>query len=364
MTKKVMLITGSSGRIGQVCAQRFADSYQVVGLDRHPAKKASIDHITMDISSDESVKEALEEVRKRYGNRIGPVIHLAAYYTFDRGRPELYETITVQGTKHLLDELQTFEVEQFLFSSTILVHAPCKIGDAINEKWPLEPKWDYPKSKVRTEKVIHERHGKIPAVIMRIAGCYDDQCHSIAIAHNIQRIYEHEIEAHLHPGDRQHGNPFLHLEDLVDAFELSLNHRVPGELILIIGENKTASYRVFQNRISELLNHKDFALFRVPKWVAKEGAKVQQKLPFVSDNFIQPWMIDIADDHYALDISRAEKTIGWVPKHNVLDTLPLMIELLKTNPLEWYRTNGLTPPDWLVKKVQEVRGQGLAAQRS
>ncbi len=71
MTKKVMLITGSSGRIGQVCAQRFADTYQVVGLDRHPAKKASIDHITMDISSDESVKDALEEVRKRYGNRLG-----------------------------------------------------------------------------------------------------------------------------------------------------------------------------------------------------------------------------------------------------------------------------------------------------
>ncbi len=46
----------------------------------------------------------------------------------------------------------------------------CKIGETINEKWPLEPKWDYPKSKVRTEKVIHERHGKIPAVIMRIAG--------------------------------------------------------------------------------------------------------------------------------------------------------------------------------------------------
>ncbi len=58
-------------------------------------------------------------------------------------------------------------------------------------------------------------------------------------------------------------------------------------------------------------------------------------------------MIDIADDHYALDISRAEKTIGWTPKHFVLDTLPLMIELLKTNPLEWYRTNGLTAPDWL-----------------
>ena len=347
-----MLITGSSGRIGKLCVHRFADEYQVVGFDREVASHTKeIDHITMDISSDESTQKALAEVKKRYGDQIDTVIHLAAYYSFENEKPELYDRITVQGTRRLLENLQQFTVEQFIFSSTILVHAPCKIGEVIGENWPIEPKWGYPKSKVKTEKVIHEKRGNIPTVIMRIAGCYDDLCHSIPIAHNIQRIYEHELEAHLFPGNKQHGNPFLHLNDLINAIELTIKQRerLPKELTLLIGEDKTASYAALQNRISELLDHKDFQVFRIPKWLAKGGAEIQNHLPFVNDNFIQPWMIDIADDHYALDITLAKKAIQWSPKHYVLDSLPIMIELLKSDPLEWYKTNNLTPPLWLIK---------------
>jgi nucleoside-diphosphate-sugar epimerase len=127
--------------------------------------------------------------------------------------------------------------------------------------------------------------------------------------------------------------------------------QLPPELILVIGEDRTASYQTLQNRISEILNHKDFEVFRVPKWVAKEGAELQKHLPFVTDDFIQPWMIDIADDHYALDITRARKTIDWNPKHFVLDDLPTMMELLKKDPLAWYKTNELKPPKWLLAKV-------------
>jgi hypothetical protein len=45
----------------------------------------------------------------------------------------------------------------------------------------------------------------------------------------------------------------------------------------------------------------------------------------------------LADDHYALDISRARNLLGWSPQHNVRDTLPRMV---------FYRLNKLegTPP--------------------
>lgn len=66
-------------------------------------------------------------------------------------------------------------------------------------------------------------------------------------------------------------------------------------------------------------------------------------------------MIDLADDHYALDITKAKQTIGWQPKHFVLNDLPVMISLLKNDPLMWYATNDLTPPEWLLKKAQEAK---------
>ena len=33
-------------------------------------------------------------------------------------------------------------------------------------------------------------------------------------------------------------------------------------------------------------------------------------------------MIDLADDHYDLDISRARTLLGWEPKHSLRETLP------------------------------------------
>ncbi|MBO1687962.1 NAD-dependent epimerase/dehydratase family protein, partial [Clostridium butyricum] len=69
------------------------------------------------------------------------------------------DKITVKGTERLIKFLQDFEVEQFIFSSSMLVYKSSSPGVKIVEESPLEPKWDYPKSKVTTEKILHEKRG-------------------------------------------------------------------------------------------------------------------------------------------------------------------------------------------------------------
>ena len=109
------------------------------------------------------------------------MIHLAAYYDLSGELDPGYQTVTVQGTRRLLKGLQTgFDrVEQFVFASTMLVHAPTEPGRPINEDWPLEPKWPYPQSKVETEQLVRAEHGPIPAVILRLAGVYDERCRAV-----------------------------------------------------------------------------------------------------------------------------------------------------------------------------------------
>ena len=62
--------------------------------------------------------------------------------------------------------------------------------------------------------------------------------------------------------------------------------------------------------ISALLFDKETAIYRIPKFATKMGAWLQNHIPFMPKTFIQPWMIDLADDHYALDITRARKLLG------------------------------------------------------
>lgn len=345
MKKDVIIVTGSCGRIGANVVRRLGEEYRMVGFELLKAIYASSSEelVPVDLSSDESVHQAFTHIRHFYGNKIASVIHLAAYYSFDQKHSPLYEKVTVEGTKRLLKALQGFEVEQFIFSSTMLVHSPCKPGERITEDSPVDPKWDYPLSKIHTEKAIHELRGNIPTVILRIAGVYDDKCHSIPISHQIQRIYEKQLESRLFSGDINHGAAFLHMDDLVDAIQkaVQLRKKLPPELVLLIGESTTLSYDQLQREISRLLFNKEFKTFRVPKLIAKFGSWVQCHLPFGPSPFIKPWMIDLADDHYVLDVSRAEKYLGWKPQHALDQSLPIMINDLKANPSQWYKNNQL-----------------------
>jgi len=352
--QEVILVTGSSGLIGSAVVQRFAESFNVVGFDRegppHPPPVAEC--VCVDLTSEESVRRGLDRVRHGYGERIASVIHLAAYYDFSGEPSPKYDEITVRGTARLLRDLRRFRVEQFVFSSTMLVHAPCEPGERINEDWPLEPKWDYPQSKVKTEQLLRAERGDIPVVLLRIAGVYDDLCHSIPLAHQIQRVYERRLTSHVFPGDTSHGQAFLHLADLVEAFLLLAQHRtqLPPELTLLLGGPETLSYDELQHAFGRLLHDEEWETREIPKPLAKAGAWFQDNLPLGEEPFIKPWMIDLADDHYALDITRARTLLGWEPQRSLRGTLPKMVAALKADPLRWYRENKLEPPSWLERE--------------
>ncbi len=345
MEKKVVIVTGACGRIGTRVVQTLGTEFRVVGFELLKAIYASENEelVPVDLGSDESVHQAFMHIRHFYGSKIASVIHLAAYYSFSDQKYDNYERITVRGTERLLKALSKFEVEQFIFSSTMLVHAPCKAQEKINEEWPIDPKWAYPRSKTATEKLIHELRGSMQATILRIAGVYDDQCHSIPISNQIKRIYEKQFESHLFAGDVHSGASFLHMDDLVSAINLCVQKRkeLPPELALLLGEPKTLSYDDLQRKISRLLFGKEFKTYSIPKPLAKIGSFFENHIPFMPAPFIKPWMIDFADDNYTLDISRAKRLLKWEPKHSLEATLPVMIDALKKDPEKWYKINGL-----------------------
>ena len=351
--KGLILITGSSGSIGSAVMRRFAERFgEVVGFDRKATDPppTGCTAIPVDIASDDSVREGLQVLHDHHGQHIASVIHLAAYYDFLGAPSPKYDEITVRGTGRLLHGLRDlgFIVEQFVFSSTMLVHRPGEPGHFITEDWPLEPTWAYPESKVRTEQLIRAERGDIPAVLLRIAGVYDDGCHSVPLAHQVQRIYERQFTSRVYSGSTSHGQSFLHMDDLVDAIALIVERRaaLPPELPLLLGEPETLSYDELQHTFARLIHGENWETLEVPSALAplaKAGAWAMEKLPG-ADPFIRPWMIDHANDHYALDITRARQLLGWQPNRSLRETLPKMVAVLKADPVGFYRENALKGP--------------------
>jgi nucleoside-diphosphate-sugar epimerase len=345
--RPLVLITGAAGLIGEALIDRLAGEYRLVGTYRgQPPKTAnSADWIELDVSSDESVRSAVGELTQRHGRDLASLVHLAAYYDF-RGEPSpLYEEVTVRGTQRLITALRERDLEQFVFSSTMLVHRPAPPGETVDEESPLAGEWDYPESKIETERLLRQERGGVPIVLLRIAGVYDERGNSIPLTRQMQRIYERQLESYVFPGDPEHGQAFVHLEDVVEAIRLTIEkrHELPPETELLIGEPETLSYEELQQQMGELIHGREWPTIQVPAVAAKVGAWAQDVSP-VSDPFIKPWMIDLADEHYDLDVSRARELLGWEPRHSLRDTLPEMVRSLLDDPQEFYRVNELGEP--------------------
>jgi len=341
--KPTVVITGSDGLIGSAVLRQLHGDYNLVGLDndRSSSNEGLHDLIYCDLTDDASVRQAFQQIRERHGDQIASFVHLAAYYDFSGEDSPLYDELTVQGTARVLRELSRFQVEQFVFTSTLLVMEPSRQGQPIDESSPVQAEWQYPRSKLDTEKLIADQRGDMPAVILRIAGVYSEWGRAVPIVQQMKRIYDKDLESYLFPGDPSHGQSMVHIDDVVSSIEFVIEKRreLSGVEGFLIGEPDAMSYEELQDQIGELLHGEEWPSIRIPKPVAKAGALAKQAVS--DDDFIQPWMVDLADQDYRIDISKAQRLLGWKPTHSLRATLPRIAANLIDSPDEWFERNGI-----------------------
>lgn len=361
--KPLVVITGAGGNIGRSIARALRDRYRIVGIEREADAGIDFPLLEADITDDASMAACFERLAREFGKKIASVIHLIAYFDFSGEDSPLYERVNVDGTRRLLRALrQGFEVEQFVYASTMLVHAPTEPGRTFDESQAIEPRWAYPKSKAAAEDVIRAEHGAIPYVLLRLAGVYDDETSVPTFSHQIARIYERDFQSHLYSGATGAGQAMLHRDDMVDAFVRTVERRreLPPDVAILVGEPLARGYDDLQDRLGRLI-HGDaqWETLRIPAPVAAVGAWAQDKAePVVPDAidqgqrpFIRPFMTRMASDHYGIEIGRAERLLGWHPRHRIADELPAIVENLKRDPAGWYKANKIKPPKFVEDAV-------------
>ncbi|XBQ17042.1 MAG: vitamin K epoxide reductase family protein [Oceanicaulis sp.] len=360
--KPLVLITGAAGSIGSAVSDALSKDYRIVGLDLdcsgygHPCE-------AFDISDADSVRKTLSKIAEEHGSRFAAVIHLAAYFNFTGEDHPAYHKVNEEGARNLMAALADYEVGRLIYSGTMLVHRPAEPGGRIDEGAPIEPKWAYPQSKAKTEQIIAETRGDTPVLFLHLAGLYDDEGGVPTLTHQIARIYERDIKSRVYAGDQDAGQSFIHQDDLVDLFVRAVERRdaLPEKDTILAGEPHAVSYAALQDRIGELIHGaEDWKTISAPKPLAKAGAAIEAASePVVPDAFdqgekpfIRPFMMDMAEDHYALDISRARVALGWRPRHDIREALPGMVDALKRDPAGWYEANGITKPDWMDSAIE------------
>ena len=360
--KPLVLITGAAGNLGRSIAAALADGYRIVGLDTD-ASDDDFPILEADLTDRGAIAAALDEVRERFGDEIASVVHLAAYFDFSGEPHPLYDKLNVEGSRLLVRALGDFDVGQILYASTMLVHAPGRPGERIDESQPIGPRWAYPESKAAAEEAIKEEAGDMPVAILRFAGVYDEESMVPTLAQQIARIFERDFQSYFYSGSTEAGQAMLHRDDMLDAVRRTVDRRaeLPKRAELLIGEPEAWGYDALQDEIGYLLHGaEDWPTLRLPKPVAAAGAWAMEKLePVIPDAldkdeapFVKPFMVRMADDHYALDVSRAAETLGWRPRHRIKDELPAMVAALKRDPKGWYERNGVTPPEWLKEAAE------------
>ena len=111
---KNILITGSSGFLGEELVNYFSKNNKIFALDKEKpiifdGNLSNINSFVSDIRD----KEKLEKIFK--DNKIDIIIHCAAEILDEKDPNEVWKT-NYNGTKNLLDFAEIYNISKFIFS--------------------------------------------------------------------------------------------------------------------------------------------------------------------------------------------------------------------------------------------------------
>jgi len=147
-----VLVTGARGFLGSALVNDFLESgYDVRALVRNPAPpsyRKAVDIVVGDIRDPQCAKQA--------SAGCDTIVHLAGQahaLDDDHVSDQDYQSVNVDGTKHLLDGAVAGGVRTFIFASSVKVFGETTTG-SVDESEPPAPQSPYARSKWMAEQLV------------------------------------------------------------------------------------------------------------------------------------------------------------------------------------------------------------------
>ena len=332
--KKTILITGGAGFIGSHVVRLFVNKYpdyNIINLDKLTyagnlanlkdiENKSNYSFVKCDIVDGEAILNLFKE------NDIDGVIHLAAESHVDRSisNPTEFVFTNVIGTVNLLNATRTcwkdsFEGKLFYHISTDEVYGSLSMEDPLfSETTKYDPHSPYSSSKASSDHFVRAYHDTfgLPVIVSNCSNNYG----SFQFPEKLIPLFINNIRNNKPLpvyGKGENIRDWLWVEDHARAIDLIFHKGRTGDTYNIGGHNEWKNIdliKVMCRIMDEKLN--------------REEGTSEKLITYVKDRAGH-------DLRYAIDSSKLQKELGWVPS--------LQFEEGIAKTINWYLEN----EEWL-----------------
>lgn len=316
-----ILVTGGLGFIGSHLVRRLLDEsdIQVTNLDAltYAGNLANVEDVAENpryrwqhasITDERAVDQLFA------GESFDAVIHLAAESHVDRsiqgGLP--FVQTNVMGTEILLEAARRHRVQRFLHVSTDEVYGSLGTTGFFTEESPLEPNSPYSASKAASDLLAlaaYRTYGQ-DVVVTRCSNNYGPYQFPEKL---IPLYITNGLEGESWPlyGDGLNIRDWIYVEDHVEALWLALRRGGAGQVYNIGARNERTNRQV-ADTLLRLLNLPQATLLPVADRLGH-------------------------DRRYAIDPTKAERDLGFVPRHTWETAIQATVKWYQDHR-EWWRS--------------------------
>ncbi len=316
-----VLVTGGAGFIGAnyvlrrlrttddqvtvVDALTYAGNLESLqSVEKNPALKFH----RADITDAEAVDAIFEEAKP------DAVVHFAAESHVDRSilGPRVFTSTNVLGTQVLLDASKKQGVQRFVMVSTDEVYGSLGKTGLFTETSPLKPSSPYSASKAAADLVALSYHHTfgMDVVVTRCSNNYGplqfpEKLIPLMI---INALEDKPLPVY---GDGMQVRDWIHVEDHCAAIDAVFAKGTAGEVYNIGSQNERPNIEIVKRILAHL-------------------GKPESLIRHVEDRLGH-------DRRYAIDPTKTEGALGWVPEKKFEDALPATIDWYLANRDWWER---------------------------
>lgn len=237
----MILITGSSGFLGQALADSFGE--KTISISRQAASVASENHVFFDLTRLEQVDRLAKDLS---GYDITHVVHAAGVTPWS-DHPNFDQDI--QMAKSVVELSKILKIPHLFFLSGWIVYDPA--GETpYTEASPLKPVTPYGKSKLAVERYLSDNLQSSVLTILRLASIYGPGQNSPGLIPNFAKTAL--AGRRLTIGALQTRRDYLYIEDFTAAIQELVRRSPAANSVFNVGSGTSASISEVAEIIKEI----------------------------------------------------------------------------------------------------------------